>query len=182
MTYRRQLFLTLLALVFVSTALFGAASYRICDRLLRREVHRKVHSIAATAALFLNPALVEQISSKGDDAKPQYAELKKTLQGVRDANRRKDVNVDYIFTLLPSHQNPSAVVYGVDTGMDSGLMHHPGDAFSPGGVNTAEGLDEIHRLDDQLDDFLIGEIKVKGRIQPVRIHRVLGALRTVNSA
>jgi peptidoglycan/LPS O-acetylase OafA/YrhL len=69
MTYRRQLFLTLLALVFVGTRLFAAASYRVCDRLLRREVHRKVHSIAATTALFLDPALVKQIGAKGDDAK-----------------------------------------------------------------------------------------------------------------
>jgi adenylate cyclase len=155
MTYRGQLFLTLLALVFVSTGLFGAASYRVCDRLLRREVHRKVHSIAATAALFLDPAIVEQIASKGDEAKPEYAQLEKILQAVRDANRRKDVNVDYIFTLTPSHENPRALVYGIDTGAESGTTHHPGDAFNADRVDLSAGLAGIHRLDNQLDNFQI---------------------------
>jgi adenylate cyclase len=156
MTYRRQLFLTLLVLVFVSTGLFAAASYRVCDRLLRREVHRKVHSIAATTALFLDPALVGQVAVEGDDAKPQYAELEKILRAVRDANRRQDVHVDYIYTLLPSRENPSDIVYGADTGEESGTTHQPGDAFKINGDGASGGIEGIHRLDDQLDNFQIG--------------------------
>jgi adenylate cyclase len=156
MTYRRQLFLTLLALVFVSTGLFGAASYRVCDRLLRREVHRKVHSIAATTALFIDPALVEQIAAKGDDAKPQYAELEKILREVRNANRRQDVHVDHIYTLLPSPENPSDAVYGVDTGAESGTTHRPGEAFKVNGELAPGGIERIHHLENQLDNFQFG--------------------------
>lgn len=156
MTYRRQLFLLLLALVVVSTGLFAAASYRVCDDLLRHEVHRKVHSIAATTALFLDSAIVAQLEKPGDEATPQYAELERTLRGVRDANRRKDVNVDHIFILVPSREDPRAVVYGVDTGGESGTTHSPGDPFKEDGWDAAAGLAGIHRLDDQLDHFQIG--------------------------
>ena len=156
MTYRRQLFVTLLALVIVSTGLFAAASYHVCDHLLRREVHRKVHSIAATTALFLDPVLVEQVAAKGDDGKPQYAELDKILREVRDANRRQDIHVDHIYTLLPSQMNPSDAVYGVDTGEESGADHRPGDAFKVNGQGAPGGIEGIHRRDDQLDDFQIG--------------------------
>jgi adenylate cyclase len=156
MTYRRQLFLLLLALVVVSTGLFAGASYRICDRLLRHEVHRKVHSIAATTAMFLNPAIVAQLGQPGDGATPQYEQLEHTLRAVRDANRRKDVNVDHVFILVPSREHTRDVVYGVDTGEESGITHRPGDPFEEDGWNAQAGLEGIHRLDDQLRDFQIG--------------------------
>ncbi len=156
MTYRRQLFLLLLALVVVSTGLFAAASYRVCDRLLRHEVHRKVHSIAATTALFLDPTIVAQLGVPSDDIKPQEAQLERILRAVCDANRRKDVNVDHIFILVPSRRNPAAVVYGLDTREESGITHQPGDAFEADGWNAWAGLEGIHLLDDQLRDFQVG--------------------------
>ncbi|HUA32084.1 MAG TPA: adenylate/guanylate cyclase domain-containing protein [Candidatus Binataceae bacterium] len=152
MTYRGQLFIVLLTLVVVSTSLFAAASYLICNRLLQREVHRKVHSIAATGALMLHADSIAQIASAGTAAKPQYTQIEDQLKAIRDANRRQDVNVDHIFILIPSRDNPQQVVYGVDTGEESGLAHHAGDPFVANGQQAAN-LENLHRLDNQLDNF-----------------------------
>ncbi len=103
MAYRKQLYLVLLLLVVLSTSLFAAAIYRVCNHLLRREVHRKVHSVANTAVLLLDPASVAAITNHGDEAKTQYAHVLRVLNAVRNANCRDDIWVDHIWTLVP-HQ------------------------------------------------------------------------------
>jgi adenylate cyclase len=153
MTYRRQLFLVLVALALVSTGMFAVASYRICNHLLRREVHRKVHSIAATAVLFLDPSDIAAIRAPRDTADPAYQRLLKVLTGIRDANRRQDVRVEHVWTLLPASGNLTGPVYGVDTGTGSIPPHPPGSPFEVAGKPVTASLEQIHKLDNQLDHF-----------------------------
>jgi adenylate cyclase len=156
MTYRRQLSLVLLFLAIVSTGLFAAASYRISNYLLQREVHRKVHSVASTAALFIDPADVVAIANRGDENKPQYARIEKVLRAVRDANRRSDIRVDNIWTLVAAHGDKAASVYGVDIEDRPGQNHLPGDLFEVKGEPISKSLEQIHKFDDQLNNFQVG--------------------------
>lgn len=156
MTYRGQLFLVLLLLALVSTGLFAAASYRISNYLLQREVHRKVHSVAKTAALLLDPASVASIASHSDKAQPQFAQIEKVLKAVRDANRRNDIWVDHIWTVTPARGDTDATVYGVDIENAPSMSHHPGDPFEIDGKPVSTSLKQIHKFDDQVDNFQIG--------------------------
>ena len=151
MTYRGQVFIVLLTLVVVSTGLFAAASYRICNHLLQREVHRKVHSIAATGALLLDPDSVNQLASDGATT-PAYAQIEKMLKAIRDANRRQDVNVDHVFILIPARDDAHKVAYAIDTGEESGVIHHAGEHVVINGRQVVD-LANLHRLDNQLDNF-----------------------------
>ncbi len=156
MTYRGQLFLVLLLLVIVSTGLFAAASYRVCTYLLQREVHRKAHSIAVTGALLLDPESVAQVAVRGGEATAAYARVANQLHAIRDANRRQDVNADHVFLLVRGHDDPRTLAYAFDTGEEPGVTHGPRDAFQVTGQPGSASLEDVHRLDDQLDDFQFG--------------------------
>jgi len=156
MTYRRQLLLFLLALVLASTGLFAAASYHTCNLLLRREVHRKVHSIANSAAVMLNPDSVAAITKRGDETKPQYAEVQRLLRTLRDANRRSDTWVERIYTLIPAAEDPRVLEYGADTEEHFESRHHAGDVYRLHGHPLTIGLEGLHKLDNQLDHFVAG--------------------------
>jgi hypothetical protein len=155
MTYRTQLYLVLLLLVVLSTSLFAAASYRVCNHLLRREVHRKVHSVASTAVLLLNPASVAAITSDGDEAKTEYAQVLRVLNAVKSANHRDDIWVEHIWTLVPTPGHADLLVYSVDTGQAHGSAHRPGDRFEINGRPGTPTLESIHREDNELDNFQI---------------------------
>jgi adenylate cyclase len=155
MTYRKQLYLVLLLLVVLSTSLFAAASYRVCNYLLRREVHRKVHSVASTAVLLLDPASIATVTNPGDEAKAQYAQVLRVLNAVRNANRRDDIWVDHLWTLVPAPGHADLLVYGVDTGQDNGAAHRPGDRFEVSGRPGTLTLESVHHEDDELDNFQI---------------------------
>ena len=68
----------------------------------------------STAAPLLNPALVGAIRQAGDEKKPEFSELRTELQKIRDFNRRKDVWITDLFTLIPAPQNAQYVEYVVD--------------------------------------------------------------------
>src|SRR5690349_1319370 len=106
MTYRTKLMTLLIGLVVVTNALLTMVEYRRCEGLLEKEFHRKARSIVSTAAAVLNPQLVASIRNPGDQKTPEYAKLRGQLQKIRDFNRRKDVWIADIFTLIPAPQNP----------------------------------------------------------------------------
>src|SRR5437868_14041058 len=114
MTYRTQVYLVLLLLVLLSTSVFAVATYRLCNYLLRREVHRKVHSVARTAVLLLDPASVEAITNHSDRAKAEYDRVLGMLNAVRNANRRDDIWVDHIWILIPAAGRSDVLVYALD--------------------------------------------------------------------
>ncbi len=124
MKYRTKLFVLVVALVVVTNGLLAFASHRQCDILLHDEVHRKLRSIAATAAVLLEPDLVAKVRARSDESRPEYGLLRAQLQKIRNANRRKDAWVERIFTLVPAPENNSVVEYGVDSEEQFELVHH----------------------------------------------------------
>jgi len=156
MTYRRQLFLVLVSLALVCTGLFAAASYQICNYLLRREVHRKVHSVASTAVLLLDPSEVARLDASGDAGASARAQILKVLMAVRDANRRTDIWTNRAWILLPDPQNPRNAIYGIDTGTEDEPPHRFGAVYKIDGRPVTSGLRGIHQRDSQLNDFQVG--------------------------
>jgi adenylate cyclase len=60
-----------------------------------------------------------------------------TLRSVRDANRRDDVHIKFIYTLTRSEQDPSVVLFGVDAEESLKEKSHVGDVYREG---TDRGL------------------------------------------
>ena len=155
MTYRTQFFLVLVLLGLVCTGLFATASYRVCDLLLRREVHRKVHSVASTAVLLLDPATVAQLAATGESAKAAHDQVLKTLLAVRTANRRVDIRTDRLWILLPDPTDPRRVMYAIDTGTDTSPPYPAGEAYQIDGQPVLTGLQGIHLRDSEVSNFQV---------------------------
>lgn len=156
MTHRSKLVVLLVGLVVFTNCLLSVAEYRRCESLVKREFHRKARAIASTAAALLDPALVGTIRFPADQQKSDYARLRAQLQKIRDFNRRKDVWIADIFTLIPATQNPSYVEYGVDAEERFAYQHHVGDIYTRGGQPLTIGIEGINRLADNLQSFQAG--------------------------
>src|SRR5260370_39309297 len=109
MTYGPKLFAMLLALVAATGGLLTWANYVKSTGLLQEEVHRKARSIASTTATLLDPDVIKAIRGRSDETRAEYAQLRTRLRAVRDGNRREDVWVARIFTLVPAAANANVV-------------------------------------------------------------------------
>jgi adenylate cyclase len=156
MTYRTKLMTLLVGLVVLANGLLASAEYRRCEDLLHQEFHRKARSIVSTAAALLDPELVGAIRSRSDQAKPEYAKLQTQLHKIRDFNRRKDVWIADIFTLMPAPQNPKYVEYGIDAEENFAYEHHAGDIYVRDGRPLTIGIEGINQLSDNLGGFQAG--------------------------
>jgi adenylate cyclase len=156
MTYRMKLFVVLGSLLVISNGVIAAANYRRCNALLHAEVHRKARAITSTIAALIDPAAVAAIDARGAEARPEYARLRATVRAVRDANRREDLWIDRIFTLVGARENPRVVEYGVDTEEHFELAKHPGDVYLRDNRPVEIGIDGIDRLAHNLSGFQAG--------------------------
>jgi adenylate cyclase len=156
MTYRMKLFVWLGSLVVISNGLITAANYRRCNAMLHQEVHRKARAIASTIAALIDPAAVAAIAGRGAESRPEYAQVLTTLRAVRDANRREDVWIDRVFTLVAARENPRVVEYGVDTEEQFEFAKHPGDIYVLDNRPVEIGIDGLDRLAGNLSGFQAG--------------------------
>ena len=156
MTYRLELFVLLDTLVVISNGVVALASYDHCNRLLHAEVHRKARAIASTIAAQVDAAALAAIDSRGTESRPEYAKLLAELRAVRDANRRENVWIDRIFTLVGAREDPRVVEYGVDSEGRFDYAKHPGEVYFRDGHPVEIGIDGVNRLAQKLSGFQAG--------------------------
>jgi adenylate cyclase len=156
MTYRTKLMTLLVGLVVLTNGLLAVVNFHRCHTLIEQEVHRKARSIVSTAASLINPSLVGVIRQAGDEKKPEYSELRTELQKIQEFNRRKDVWISDLFTLIPAPENSRYVEYGVDAEDRFPYEHHVGDVYMRAGQPVTIGIEGIARLADNLEGFQEG--------------------------
>jgi adenylate cyclase len=156
MAYRSKVMVLLVGLVVITNGLLTLVEYRRCQDMLETEFHRKARSIVSTAAALLDPKLAGAIRTPRDHAKPEYTKLKTQLQEIRDFNRRKDVWIADVFTLIAAPQNPKYVEYGVDAEDNFAFEHHIGDVYMRAGQPLTTGIEGIDRLSANLQSFQAG--------------------------
>ncbi len=156
MSYRTRLTALLVGLVIVTNGLLALVEYRRCEDLLQTEFHRKARSIVSTAVALLDPNVVAAVGKPGDEKKPEFARLRTQLQEIRDYNRRKDVWIADIYTLVAAAQNSRYVEYGVDAEENFAFEHHVGDIYRRDGQPVTIGLVGINRLAENLKGFQAG--------------------------
>ncbi|MDY0004536.1 MAG: adenylate/guanylate cyclase domain-containing protein [Polyangia bacterium] len=123
-----------LLLLVGTTVLTNAASiwlvYAQCRPLLYDEIRSKVLSIAATTAAFVDGDEHERVRVRSDESSPAYARLEERLRRARDANRRADVFVKFIYTLRIDPTNPARYVFGIDAEEGGEDKSHVGDVYT----------------------------------------------------
>jgi len=127
MRYRTKITLAF-ALVAVFTGLAVLGLYFFGSRaMLFRQIRSEVLSIAATAASRIDGDQLSQIQTAGDEESLDYQLIRDELRAVRDANRRDDVSVRFVYTMRPLEADPDRWIYLVDAEEAGPDKSHVGD-------------------------------------------------------
>lgn len=144
MRYRTKLYLAMVTLAIVSTTLALGMVYAEVKSFLFKEVQSKVISIVATVASSIDGDELKQIKGPADESTEAYKKIQTILRRARDANRRDDLFVKFLYTDIPNPQDPKKFVYGVDA------EENESEDFSRYGDPDIEASN--NRLFDYLDE------------------------------
>jgi len=113
MKYRTKLYIALVA-VATASIILGLVIFSVeTEKLIFKMLQSRSLSVASTAAVQLNPELVQKanLSKMGS---PEYDTLRIELQKITAANRRNDIYISDIYTLYINPKNDQEMLYGVD--------------------------------------------------------------------
>jgi len=96
--YRTKLTLTLVLLAVLTGGLVLGVFFLGSRDILFDQIRSQVLSIAATGATGIPGDLHLAITSEND---PAYRAVQSRLRAIRDANRRKDVRIRFVYTMRP---------------------------------------------------------------------------------
>jgi len=94
-------------------------------KMLRDQIAATALSIAATASAVIDGDLHGSLNDPTDQAGEAYRGLETKLRKIRDANRRDDVQIKFVYTLMPSPKDKDTIIFGVDAeeeGPDKSLL------------------------------------------------------------
>jgi adenylate cyclase len=121
-------------MTFCSTFLAIAWFYAEARQILFSELRSKVLTAATTAANSLDGDAIAKIQSPEDMDTPGFQKIAKEFLAIRNANRRNDIYVKYIYTLRANPQNPAQLQIGIEA-TDADL-----DRYAFTGENNPEGI------------------------------------------
>lgn len=114
MKFRFTLYFSLMLLSILTVSFALGVLIKTSSQELLLEWQSKTASVAATTAAQIDGNLLKQIQSDQDVGSPAYNQILQTLRKARDANRRDDIYIRYLYTERPDPQNPEMLVFGID--------------------------------------------------------------------
>ena len=114
MKYRTKLYLYFIGMAFGSAFLAIGAFYTETRQILFGELRSKVLTAATTAANSLDGDAIAQIQTPADTDTLGFQKIAKEFLAIRNANRRKDIYVKYIYTLRADPKDPTQLQIGIE--------------------------------------------------------------------
>lgn len=147
MNFRTKLTLSLVGISALSTLLALGIDITFSRQFLLMEVKSKVMSIAASTASQIPGDLAKQIRTLDDEKLPAYKTMRKKLRKARNANRREDIYIKYLYTFYPDPNDPSKFYFSVDPEESEKDVSHPG-TVNPGATTdkVQEHLNDVYSL------------------------------------
>ncbi len=126
MRFSTRVLMVLLGAAVVTHGLLFVLLYRSARNSLFEELRVQVANVAATGALVIDAEAHERISGVES---PEYEDLVRTLRQIRDANRREDMRIKYVYTARPNAAFPSGFEFVGDAEESAEDVSLPGDEF-----------------------------------------------------
>lgn len=111
MKYRTKLYLSLFLVALVSASLAIWIFYREGREQYFNVLRSKVLSIAATSAAMIDGEHLESLRHTTNLQDPVYIHLVDTLRKIRNANRRDDINVGFVYAVSQSPTNSDQLIF-----------------------------------------------------------------------
>jgi adenylate cyclase len=144
MSYRAKLFALVLATAIVSELILGGLGYWQFRRMLRQELASNLRSISLTTAALIAGDEQGAIRTRQDQNSPAYNKIRDELRRARDANRRDDIYVKYMVTLVPAAEDAKLMAYAVDPEENVADRSNAGDIYRPVGEPLALGTSRVN--------------------------------------
>lgn len=132
MKFRNKLMVLMVGLALVSNGVLLSVTTIRSRTLLLEEIRSKVRSIAATTARLVNAADHEAVRTPADAGGDAYGRIEALLRTVRDANRRDDIQVKFVYTMRPVEGRTGVYAFVVDAEeRGSGDRSEVGEEYEP---------------------------------------------------
>ena len=128
MKYRTKLFLTFSLLVFISTSIALVTLYAESSKLLFTQIRGELLSIAVTTAASINGDEVESFQTKQSVNTSSYKKIDNKLRFIRDANRRPNLYIQYLYIIRPEKAS-NHYVFVMDPEENPDKISHYDDLF-----------------------------------------------------
>lgn len=125
MKFRTKLILIFVAMSLATNGLLFIINSWQAGKMLREQIASTALSVAATASAVIDGDLHNKLINQTDQSDEAYKKLEAQLRKIRDANRREDVQIKFVYTLMPSPKDKDMIVFGVDAeeeGPDKSLL------------------------------------------------------------
>lgn len=158
MKFRNKLMVLMVGLALVSNGVLLAVTTFRSRAVLLEEIRSKVLTISATTARLINVKEHESIHTPQDAQGDAYSHIETLLRTVRDANRRDDINVKFVYTMRPIEGKSGEYAFVVD-GEERGSSDRSevGSAYVPKDPNLPEiplDRDSLQVAEDEFGTFL----------------------------
>jgi adenylate cyclase len=127
--YRTKILIGLVGLALLTNGMLLGLMYYEARRSLVTQMRSTLLSIALTTSAQIDVERLQQIRGRADDGSPAYRDLENFLRQARDANRRQDVHVKYLYIIAPNADNPKAAHFVVEAEEEGENKSHFGEAY-----------------------------------------------------
>jgi adenylate cyclase len=152
MRFRTRVFTLFLVMAILTGLLIAAFMYRPTKQLFMDLMQTNVLSIAATAAAMMDANSHNGIRTRSDQDTPTYKQLESELRRARDANRRRDIYVKYIYSMRPYPQDPKTAEFVLDAEEDGVNKSNVGDVYKSSNPNYLVHFNEFQADEDFVSD------------------------------
>ncbi len=154
MRYRTKLYLALMVISFLSSGFGLWIMYTKATQFVWVELKSKALTVVATTAALIDAELLKQIHTRADENSQAYITIQNELRRARDANRRENITVKYLYTLQPDRENPKRLLYQVDAEENPKYISHVGDVDSTSvSLKVGEHLNGYYSPDQFVEDL-----------------------------
>ena len=129
MKYRTKVSIGLVALALMTNGVLLGMTYYAARASLMRQIQSTVLSVADTTSALMDVDRYLQIRERADEGSPAYRDVEAYLRRARDANRREDVRLKYIYIIAQDVKNPQAAHFVVDAEEEGENKSHFGEAY-----------------------------------------------------
>jgi adenylate cyclase len=164
MRFRSKVLLTLLPIVLAGQLLVAYLIDKRTDQLIFDTFQESALSIAASTARAISGDAHASLHGVVDESNATYTQIRGVLRGIRDANRRSDTWVKFLYTVMPSPDHPARLLYGVDPEESPDEFSKFGDVvhskdFQGLSIVTPKAFE--HFVEDEYGSWLTGLFPVR---------------------
>ena len=163
MKFRTKLLITLVAVALLTNGISIAVMYKLLRHYLYDGYRAKLLSITASIATMLDGDALKTIHGHADEASPAYQQLRQQLRRVRDANRRKDTQMQRVFTVMRAPQDSKVLLVTVDSEESLENSARVGEVYRTGGaaIDIDQTVAEENFTSDEFGNWLRGHAPVR---------------------